>query len=69
MLAVGILLGAAGGFLITRVLGSLLYGATATHPTTYAAAAAILLLAASLASFLPARQAMNVDPWISLRHE
>jgi len=69
MLAVGTLLGATGSYLITRVLGSLLYGATAADATTYVAAAAIFLLAASLATFLPALQAMKVEPWVALRHE
>jgi len=69
MVAIGALLGSVGGILLTRGLRNLLYGTTATHPTTYMAAAAVLFLVSSLATYFPARQATKADPWTSLRHE
>jgi ABC-type antimicrobial peptide transport system permease subunit len=59
--------GAAGG--LTRLLRSLLFGVSPWDPVTYAAVAAVLLLAAVLASYLPARRASAVDPVEALRAE
>jgi len=60
-------LGAAAG--LTRLMSSLLFGVTALDPLTYAAVAAILIAAAALASYLPARRATSVDPMAALRAE
>jgi len=60
-------LGAAAG--LTRLMSSLLFGVTALDPLTYAAVAAILIAAAALASYLPARRATSVDPMDALRAE
>jgi putative ABC transport system permease protein len=67
--AAGALAGVAGGLVLTRYLATLLYGVTATDPATYAAVVIGLLLAASAASFLPARRAALLDPVVALRHE
>jgi putative ABC transport system permease protein len=67
--AAGALAGVAGGLVLTRYLATLLYGVTATDPVTYAAVVIGLLLAASAASFLPARRAALLDPVVALRHE
>jgi putative ABC transport system permease protein len=55
--------------LLTRYLTSFLYGVTATDPATYVEVVAGLTLAASAASFLPARRASKMDPAEALRHE
>ena len=55
-------LGAAAG--LTRLMSSLLFGVKALDPLTYVGVAAILIAAAALASYLPARRATAVDPLI-----
>jgi putative ABC transport system permease protein len=65
----GIGLGVLGAMTLTRFMGSLLYGVTATDPVTFASVAAILAGAAILASYLPARRATRVDPMLALRAE
>jgi putative ABC transport system permease protein len=60
-------LGAAAG--LTRLMSSLLFGVKALDPLTYAGVAAILIAAAALASYLPARRATRVDPLDALRAE
>jgi ABC-type antimicrobial peptide transport system permease subunit len=60
-------LGAAAG--LTRLMSTLLFGVTALDPLTYAGVAAILIAAAALASYLPARRATKVDPLDALRAE
>jgi putative ABC transport system permease protein len=61
--------GLAGSLLLTRYLATLLYGVTPTDPATYIAVMAGLALAASAASFPPARRASKLDPAMALRHE
>jgi len=60
-------LGAAAG--LTRLMSSLLFGVAALDPLTYAGVAAILIAAAALASYFPARRATRVDPLDALRAE
>ena len=60
-------LGAAVG--LTRLMSSLLFGVAALDPLTYAGVAAILIAAAALASYVPARRATRVDPLDALRAE
>jgi putative ABC transport system permease protein len=60
-------LGAAAG--LTRMMSTLLFGVKALDPLTYASVAAILIAAAALASYLPARRATRVDPLDALRAE
>jgi putative ABC transport system permease protein len=65
----GMLIGLAAGFLLTRVLASLLFGVSPTNPLTYLAVCAGLTLVAVAACYWPARTAVKVDPVQALRAE
>jgi putative ABC transport system permease protein len=67
--AVGILAGAGAALLATRLLTALLYGVSPADPATFAAGAVVMVGVAGLASYLPARRAMRVDPVVALRVE
>jgi len=66
---IGLALGLAAAFGMTRVLKSLLVGISPTDPVTFGLVVAVLLGAATLSCAIPARRAMQVDPAIALRHE
>ncbi len=66
---IGAAIGLAAAAGLTRLMSSLLFGVTAFDPVTYAAVAAILISAAALASYFPARRATAVDPVVALRAE
>ena len=65
----GVVLGVAGALALTRVMASLLFGVSATDFVTFAAVPLILIAVALLASFIPARRAIRVDPVVALRDE
>jgi len=67
--ALGVAIGVAGSFGLTRLLRTMLYGVSATDPIVFAAAAAFLLAVSALAAYLPARRAAAVDPLAALRDE
>jgi ABC-type antimicrobial peptide transport system permease subunit len=66
---VGAALGVPAAAALTRLMSSLLFGVKALDPLTYAAVSALLILAAVLASYLPARRAMAINPVDALRAE
>jgi putative ABC transport system permease protein len=66
---VGLGIGLAGGLAVTRVLSSLLFGVRPTDPPTFVGVSLLLAGAAFLASYIPARRAMKVDPMVALRYE
>lgn len=65
----GLILGLAGAFALTRAIRSLLFGVTPSDPLTFAFVSALLTLVALMACSIPARRATKVDPLIALRNE
>jgi putative ABC transport system permease protein len=67
--SLGILIGWAGALASTHWVASLLFGIQATDPTIFASVAVLLLLVALLASYVPMRRALSIDPATALRAE
>jgi putative ABC transport system permease protein len=66
---IGVVIGLAGAFALTRVIGSLLFETNPLDAVTFAASAVVLLSIAMLSSYLPARRALRIDPTIAMRAE
>jgi ABC-type antimicrobial peptide transport system permease subunit len=66
---IGAALGIGGALALTRLMSAMLFGVRATDPLTFAITAIVLVLAAALASYIPARRAVKVDPLVALRYE
>jgi ABC-type antimicrobial peptide transport system permease subunit len=69
LVLVGVAIGNGVALGLTRLMTNLLYGVTSHDPLTYIGVAALLILVALLACYIPARRATLVDPMVALRHE
>ena len=67
--AAGIVVGLVGSLLTTRLIRALLFHVEPTDPATLAGISVLLAVTALVASYVPARRAMQVDPMIALRYE
>jgi len=69
MTIIGLGLGIAGAAAVSRLIANLLFGVEPRDPATYVVSAAVLVLTAAIASYLPVRKAVQVDPLVALREE
>ena len=69
LVVAGIVIGLIASFALTRVMSTLLFGVTATDPTTFTLISLLLVAVAAIASYIPARRATRVNPIIALRYE
>jgi predicted permease len=65
----GIAAGIGAALAVTRLMTDLLYGVRPTDAPTFAVVTAVLVVSSLLASYIPARRALSVDPIVALRHE
>ena len=66
---IGVVLGLGIGLAVARVSETLFYGVAPNDPATFVLVAALLVIVALAASYVPARRAMKVDPIVALRYE
>jgi ABC-type antimicrobial peptide transport system permease subunit len=69
LMAGGVALGLVGSFVVTRLMGGLLFDIEPTDPLTLTLATAVLVGSGLLATYLPARRATRVSPVVALRSE
>src|SRR6185312_686259 len=66
---VGVVIGLAAAFALTRLLSGLLFGVGTVDVTTFATISLLLVVVSLLACYLPAQRAMRIDPLRALRYE
>jgi ABC-type antimicrobial peptide transport system permease subunit len=69
LVAAGIGVGLMAALAVTRLLSTMLVGVAPYDPVTFASVAAVLVVVALIACFLPARRAARLDPSVALRYE
>jgi len=65
----GVAIGVTASFFLTKFMATLLFGVSPTDPMTFVAISALLIGVSIVASVIPARRAMKVDPMVALRYE
>jgi putative ABC transport system permease protein len=67
--AIGVVIGVAAAFGLSRFLSSLLFGVAPSDPFTFVGVTVVLVIISALACWIPARRAARLDPMAALRHE
>jgi len=68
-MGIGLILGLGGSVALARFLASFLHEVSPTDPSVFLGVVALLFVVLFLATYIPARRAVSVDPMVALRHE